>query len=186
MRRLRLLRRLRPARDRAAIVLIGSLAAVAACQPELPAPAVTAGRLSPDAVSCKDEALTDLVQEAHYQAGYLERWNTWDGCTLRLDVITTRHGGCIDGVDDMVLTWPLEVMKKPYVNLRIYTRDPAHKVSDQVPGYLADTQLPGSAVDSGLRQDGRALWLMPGDDMFVWLVSDTGVERWPRGGVPCA
>jgi YD repeat-containing protein len=44
--------------------------------------------------------LTDLDHEPHYSANYLERWETWDGCTLRLDVITTRHGGCIDGVDN--------------------------------------------------------------------------------------
>jgi len=187
MRRHRLLRWLRATRHSVvSMVLVGGLVTIAACHSSLPGPAVTAGRISADAASCKDTSLTDVDQEPHYQADYLERWKTWDGCTLRLDVVMTRHGGCIDGVDDIVFAWPLEVTKKPYPNLRIYTRDPGHKASDQVPGVLADAQLPAAAVDTGLRQDDRALWLTPSDGTFAWLVSTSGTERLPRGGISCA
>src|SRR5439155_25492501 len=117
----RLLRWLRAARHGVvSMVLVGGLVTIAACHASLPGPAVTAGRISADAASCKDTSLTDLDQESHYEADYLERWKTWDGCTLRLDVVMTRHGECIDGVDDIVFAWPLEVTKKPYANLRIY------------------------------------------------------------------
>lgn len=85
----------------------------------------------------------------------------------------------------MLFAWPLEVTK-PNSELRVYTRDPQHLVIDQIPGYLADVPLPATAVDSGLRQDGLGLWLKPADDSFIWLVSDHGAERLPRGGISCA
>jgi len=161
----------------ATLAIVAGLVTLAACGSTLPRPAVTPGRLSTDAPSCKDTPLTDLSQEPHYEANYLERWKTADGCELRLDVILTRHGGCSQSVD-ILFAWPLEVTRKSDRRLREY--------SQSAPGYQGDAELPRSAVDTGLRQDDRGLWLIPSDDKSVWLVSEGGAERLARGGVSCA
>ncbi len=53
---------------------------------------------------------------------YLHRWQTRDGCQVRLGYIMTRTGGCIGGVDDLLIGWPLGAPEEQ--GARIYTRDP--------------------------------------------------------------
>ena len=176
-------RRLRPCR---LVLMLVALSTVgSACASPRPAPSVAPGTLSADAPSCRETTLTDVAHEPRYEAKYLHRWTTWDGCDLRLDVIMTRSGGCISGVDDFLFSWPLSVSKKPYLGLRDYVRDPGHQVQE-VQGFLDHDRLPASALDAGVGQDGWALWLEPSDPHYIWLASEGDVERIPEGSIACA
>jgi hypothetical protein len=53
-------------------------------------------------------------------------------------------------------------------------------------GFQPDVALPPSATDTGFRQGASELWMVPGDDAFVFIRSheDGRVEAWPRDRSP--
>ena len=51
-------------------------------------------------------------------------------------------------------------------------------------GFQSGAVLPNNAVDSGYRRDNLAIWHIPGDESFIWVVSPDTVERWPAGPTP--
>jgi hypothetical protein len=127
-------------------------------------------------------SITDLASEPRYQANYLHRWTT-DGCLVRLDVLMTRTGGC--GPEDMLMGTPLGASTTSS-SPRIYVRGDTTAFGGGAAGYNPNATLPASAVDTGFRQEGRELWIVPGDDSFVFVRStaDGHVEAWPRDLTP--
>lgn len=98
---------------------------------------------------------------------------------IRLDYVMTRSGGCFQGVDEIVMGWPLGT--DSHSDSRIYIRDPSHVSGvKSASEFVADVALPGDATDTGLRQDGSELWVVPNDDASVWLRAGENVERWPQ------
>jgi hypothetical protein len=164
-----------------ATVMLGACA-----DPEQTRSANTPPDLMPGASSCSDTLATDVEQEPSYSADYLHRWHTHDGCRVRLDFVMTRRGACFDGVDDILLGWPLGTTHTHHDN-RIYLRDPERLSGEESGEALQfDATLPGAAMNTGLRQENNKLWLIPGDDEFIWLVNEDSIERWPQGYVSCA
>ena len=49
--------------------------------------------------------------------------------------------------------------------------------------YDGSAELPADATDTGLRHDGRELWVVPAKDA-AFLVSTDDVERWPASKQP--
>lgn len=142
--------------------------------------------LMPDAMSCADATATDIGAEQNYSAGYLYRWQTFDGCDVRLDFAMTRMGGCYEDVDDILIGWPLGTTHSHH-DYRVYLRDPGLVTGvKSAKDFERDATLPDGALDSGLRQEGSELWMVPGQDGSIWLVSSDHVERWPQGFVSCA
>ena len=134
-------------------------------------------------------SLVDLSAEPRYSADYLHRWTTREGCPVRLDVIMTRQGADACGgerVADILMGWPLGESHARHRPSRIFVRDPNGVVADRQTSAAvdADAELPEDAVDTGYRQDGRALWMRPDDGSFVYLVSGDRVEAWPHDPIP--
>jgi hypothetical protein len=132
---------------------------------------------------------TDLSREPNFSANYLHRW-TKDGCPVRLDILMTRHGADACGglkVADIVMGIPIGAPQRPR-STRIYLRDPTGVFGQNVPQKLfdSDTNLPSKAVDTGYRQRYESLWseevqlwVVPGEDSFVYVVFPDHVERLP-------
>lgn len=163
-----------------AIVAVGLALALTGCERTKRAEDGASARVLPGTLSCADKAATDTAAEPDYSADYLYRWQTSDGCDVRLDYVMTRSGACFDDVDEILMGWPLGRTRN-HSDSRIYIRDPS-----QVSGvksasdFDGDAVLPGEAADTGLRQDDGQLWMVPDDDTFIWLRSSENVERWPQ------
>ena len=135
--------------------------------------------LMPDAFDCDAGEALNIKAEPSYSADYLHRWQTYDGCDVRLDYVMTRTSGCVAGVDDLLIGWPFgESHQKPN-NARVFVRDPSG-VTGNADEFDADAPIPDGALDSGLRWDEFALWLIPEADEAVWLKGSDHTERWPR------
>jgi hypothetical protein len=67
-----------------------------------------------------------------------------------------------------------------------YVRDPngVYGVREFVDGFRISEVPPDDAVDTGYRQDGRELWLLPGHPDAIFIRDGDSAERWPRGDVP--
>lgn len=150
-------------------------------------PPVPPPNTSAIAFSCGNKAVTDIADEPPYSANYLERWQTHDGCEVRLDYVMSRNGGCIDGVKEILTGWPIGSTHDDH-GYRIFIRDPEGKSSPlNARGFDPNANLPPSAEDTGLRQDGAAVWLVPGSDEFAWVGEAGTIERWPvqRSEIAC-
>ena len=130
-------------------------------------------------VDCGSSDAIDLTKEPNYSANSLTRWTTSDGCDVRLDVAMTRSVACFDGVDEILLGWPLGTSSDH--EYRLYIRDPLGVSGvDSASDFDPDATLPTDAIDSGLRQAGAELWIEGNSADAIWLVSDEGVEEWPE------
>lgn len=65
----------------------------------------------------------------------------------------TRHGGCDNRVDDILMGWPLGSSHNKGNRFRIYVRDPENVFGDRQ-GFATDVNLPKGASDTGYRQKG--------------------------------
>jgi hypothetical protein len=138
------------------------------------------------AITCANTSATDLQAEADYSANDLYRWQTYDGCAVRLDYVMTRRGGCVAGVDEILTGWPFGSTHDHH-DYRVFVRDPnGVSASKNAKGFDAHASLPPSAEDTGLRQDGSALWMIPDKSRSIWIVSSGGTERWPHESVQIA
>ena len=153
--------------------LIGLLPAPLACSSTEAAPQACAGPAG---------SITDLASEPPYGANYLHRW-TIDGCPVRLDVLMTRTSGC--GPEDMLMGNPLGASTTGGA-FRIYVRGDTTALGGGAAGYNPNATLPAAAVDTGFRQGDRELWMVSGDDSFVFVryTTDGRVEAWPRDPTP--
>lgn len=127
---------------------------------------------------------TNLDAEPRYSADYLQRWATTDGCAVRLDVLTTVEGEDSCGgkaAGEIVMGVPLgrPTTKSSVVG---YIRDPegvfGHRATSAA--FDEDAELPAAAADTGYRQDDAALWMRPGNELFIYLVYEDHIEAWPR------
>ena len=127
----------------------------------------------------------DLSEEPKYSADYLVRWQTAEGCPVRLDYAMTREGACFDRVDEILLGWP-PLTSSQEGDSRIFVRDPSNRGRDPrtAAAYDPDTELPGGAQDTGLRQRGAELWWDGEEGEFVFLVHEDHTERWPHDPEP--
>jgi hypothetical protein len=131
-------------------------------------------------VDCGTSDAIDLTKEPNYSANYLTRWTTSDGCDVRLDVAMTRSSACFDGVEEILLGWPLGTSSSHH-EYRLYIRDPSGVSGvDSASRFDPDATLPTDAVDSGLRQAGAELWIEGDSGVAIWLVTADGVEEWPQ------
>lgn len=107
-----------------------------------------------------------------------------DGCPIRTDIASLEtlpaDHHCSPGLSILTIGTPLGASiqaSRP----RSYLRNERGVLGaglTAVPLDL-DAELPPTAVDTGYRQDGRALWIDEGDDMRVYLVDADGTEAWP-------
>jgi hypothetical protein len=137
---------------------------------------------------------TDLAKEPGYTANYLYRFRDGQGCQVRLDVMMYRNPGpdhhCAPWPPEIVLVNPVGISFAPtsttlqptYIDARIYVRDPdgTWKDSSLPMGFDSNVSLPGDARDTGYVSDAGRLFVVPHDDRFVYVVTKTGTERWPR------
>jgi hypothetical protein len=134
--------------------------------------------------SCPSPAgsITDLAAEPSYSAPYLHRWSI-DGCAVRLDVLMTRDSSC--GPTDLLMGTPLGASSESG-GPRIYVRGDTTGLGGRATGFQRDAGLPTSATDTGFRQGGNELWIVPGDDSFVFVryPQEGRVEAWPRDPAP--
>jgi hypothetical protein len=135
-----------------------------------------------------DSAESDLDTEPNYAANYLHRWETAEGCPVRLDIVMTRRGKDACGgekVADILMGTPLG---RPHDDspARIYVKDPTNVFNDHetASAYDPDATLPEDASDSGYRQDGTEMWTVPEDDRFIYLVHEDNIEQWPLDPSP--
>ena len=137
-----------------------------------------------ETVTCDNEQATDLKQEPGHAEDYRQRWQTADGCEVRLDVVMTRTGSCYGPATGVVVMgWPFGTARDE----RAYVRDPGNVFGDsRVAGLVREeTALPPDARDTLLRQYGTPqIWLVPGDDSFVYMVYADRIERWPLDPSP--
>lgn len=165
-------------------LILGMMLLLAACSDE----PLTTGVSKHHVGTCANEELTDLSKEPDYSADYLHRWQTSDGCDVRLDVLMTRQGEDACGgedVADVLMAWPLgSTEKEP--GYRIYVKDPTGVFNDHrtMELYEEDTELPEPARDTGLRQEDLQLWMVPREDDFIYLVDGDRAERWPLDESP--
>lgn len=137
--------------------------------------------------------MTDVAREPDWRrhADY-RPWTDTDGCLVRIDVLAERPGPdhCDWGDADVLIAGsPLGERYTSVDDSVHFVRDPkgVFRQPELAEGYDPDAELPASAVDSGFRRDGIALWHVPNDASAVWLVARESVERWPGGDPPlCA
>jgi hypothetical protein len=134
-----------------------------------------------------DPFQSDLDKEPNYSANYLHRWETASGCPIRLDILMTRQGPDACGGDkvaDILMGTPLG--KPSDESPRIYVKDPTNVFNDDATANAYDSAatLPDTARDSGYRQDGAEMWIVPEDDQFIFLVTGDNAERWPLDPSP--
>lgn len=136
-------------------------------------------------------AAVDLDLASEPPGWRFPEYRTWfrDGCVVRVDVITDRPGPDHCGWGSarvIVVGSPIGMPFSAPGNAIEYVRDPSNAFQqgfDQ--GYDPDASLPADAVDTGYRTDeGEAMWVMPTDDTYLYLVVGDRVEQWPQGPTP--
>lgn len=164
------------------VVLV--LAVLAACSAPVPTE-VDAAAL----ISCGAPATDVSTEPGWRQFGEYRLWKTADDCLVRIDVISDRQGPEHCGFEDarvIITAIPFGGRMVDDRNAAVYVRDPTNVFEDAgtAQALELDVTLPASAVDTGLRQDGDALWLDPADRSAIYLVTDAVVERWPLDPQP--
>lgn len=122
-------------------------------------------------------------------------WQTANGCLVRVDVLYGSRGVAHCGWESVRFLWtgrPVGsrmperfVETGPTDTLLHFVRDPGGAYKPELAqAFASDAALPAGAVDTGFRQDGSELWIVPGDDSSVYLRTGDAVERWPRDPEP--
>jgi hypothetical protein len=116
-------------------------------------------------------------------------WRTKDGCRVRIDVMAERTGPdhCDFQLALVIITGtPFGARYTNAMNAREYVRDPENVFGDVITSmsFDPDADLPSDAVDTGLREGNRELWVVPGDESAVYLVLGDTTERWPLDPEP--
>ena len=73
-------------------------------------------------------------------------------------------------------------LEPTYIGARIYVRDPdgTWRAPSLPRGFDPNVTLPGDARDTGYVSDAGRLFIVAQDDRFVYVVTETATERWPR------
>ncbi len=143
--------------------------------PEMSAPASQTTVATTPSSSDGDCAGADL-DVAHEPPLWRQPNNaTWfrTGCVVRIDVITDRPGPdhCGWGTARVIIVG--QPLGSRFTTDPIqYVRDPANAFGSGLDaGYDGNATLPERAVDTGYRTDTEQLWIVPGDDRFIYLVA---------------
>lgn len=168
-------------------VLAGPDDPTASTDPTDPAgPGAAATRACP----ADDGAATDVAHEPDWRqyADYTD-WTDLAGCLVRIDVLAERPGPDHCGFERatvLITGRPFGARYTTSTDDVEYVRDPEGVFGDPQlrAGFDPDATLPATAVDSGFRRDGVALWHDPADASAVWLVGPDHTERWPAGEPP--
>lgn len=130
-------------------------------------------------------AVVDVDREPDRSSESVKRWETEDGCSVRLDFLLSRMGSESCGGEatgDILIDGRLtkELFKDSKDNLT-YVRDPENIFGDDLiaSSFKEFSQPPPKTVDTGYRQGTQELWLDPSDTDFVYLVDSETAERWP-------
>jgi hypothetical protein len=95
-----------------------------------------------------------------------------------------------DTVVFLEIAWPPgSVLRLPddEGSIRVFVRDPNGAFELDRGGFSSDAALPADAESTGFTRDGWELWTSEEEDLYVFLVSEARVERWPRSEMPaCA
>ena len=85
------------------------------------------------------------------------------------------------------IAWPpgsvLRVTDDPG-SIRVFVRDPQETYDLDRGGFSLDAALPADATSTSFTRDGWKLWTSVEEDLYVFLVSEDRVERWPEGDRP--
>jgi hypothetical protein len=116
-------------------------------------------------------------------------WRTSDGCLVRIDVMAERPGPehCDFQSALVIITGvPCGARYTTILDSAHYVRDPENVFGDFGTsfGFDPDAELPAVAVDTGLREGDRGLWVVPEDETAVYLVLGDTTERWPLDREP--
>ena len=147
--------------------------------------------VGPTDTSVATDCVGDDLDLAYEPRGWRQPENVlWyrNGCVVRIDVITDRRGPEHCGWSSARVIVVGSPLGTPFTNTNDdveYIRDPAFVLGDGIgAGYEANATLPADAVDTGYSTDTEAMWVVPGDDRFIYLVLSDRVERWPKGESP--
>ena len=129
---------------------------------------------------------TDLSQDP-VAVSYVRAWTNAQGCTVRRDVLAMReHGDCYpDNIREILMGTPLGQPTTPET-ARIYVRDPDGEENGafSTAPLRRKVDLPPKAQDTGYRFEDMALWIVPDDSQYVYIVSPNEVEAWPVAQLP--
>lgn len=110
------------------------------------------------------------------------------GCLVRVDVITDLHGPAFCGWEDARVLILGDPLGTPITSTDAdvqYVRDPANVYDSGLDAMFdAQAELPANAVHTGYSTDIEQLWIVPGDDAFIYLVLSDRTERWPKADPP--
>ena len=135
---------------------------------------------------------TDVAGEPDWRrhADYVV-WGTNEGCMVRIDVIAERSGADHCGFEEADVLITGRSIGSPYRgsdSATHYIRDPNGIFGDGrlQRGFVAGARLPDGARHTGyVSEVGDELWVVPGTDHAIFIVSADGtVERWPAGQEP--
>ncbi len=138
--------------------------------------------------TCSDPAAPDLdvANEPDWRKYTNYREWTRDGCLVRIDVLADRPGPDHCGWESARVIVTGAPLGSRYSNSDDdveYIRDP-YDVLGFAAGFEPDATLPPGAIDTAYRSGDLALWIVPGDNSAIYVVSAEGAERWPRGESP--
>lgn len=137
-----------------------------------------------------DGSVNDVATEPDWRGfGEYREWTTADGCLLRIDVLGDRPGPEHCGFETarvIVTGIPVGERYTDASDDAEYIRDPENVFgdSDIAAAFDPDAELPADAEDTGFRSEGTELWVVPGDDSAIYLVTGETVESWPHDPEP--
>ncbi len=118
------------------------------------------------------QPLTTIVGDGHL--------STWDGCRVRSGVIFTTPLPAVCGWRSArTITFARAIGEPMGSSTLTFIRDPQHVVPGERAPLLFYTDMPVKAHDTGIRFDTDQLWLSPDNPDALYVVTSTGVERWP-------
>jgi hypothetical protein len=126
---------------------------------------------------------TDISSEPDYSAKEdFQRWTNSDGCPVRLDVLSVLVGPEHCGWQSARTLRMGARLGQPWgVGVRSYISDPNGLFTNRrlSKALDRDATLPSRAADTGYRRGKTKLWMVPGDDEYVYLVGEEVTQRWP-------
>lgn len=145
------------------------------------------GERAPEGCGATAGARDDLAAEpaAWLEAAEYIRWQDVDGCPIRVDVVAHSRGSerCNwEDVDFLTIGVPIGASIDGAEEARTYFWDPTGAL-DQVPigagsESIESLYLPESAIDTGLRLDGKELWYDELDPTVLFHVGGDRAEVW--------
>ncbi len=135
--------------------------------------------------TCTDPDVDVATEPDWRQFADYREW-TRDGCLVRIDVLADRPGPQHCGWESVRVIITGSPLRSRYTTANDaveYVRDP-NNVMGLDTKFEPDATLPETAIDTGYRSGDESLWMVPGDDSAIYVVTDDGVEQWPLAAAP--